>query len=349
MHISYLLISILSWLGFLIALYIRLKKTRNQHMVCYLGQDCGKVVHSQYSRFFGMPVELLGMIYYAFLGFSYAGVLLFPQLATPPVLISLFALTVAALLFSVYLILIQAFALGEWCTWCLTSAFISLLIFIISLVSIDQAILTLLGQLKPVALILHLVGVALGVGAATISDIFFFKFLKDFRISQFESDILHTLSQIIWMGLGLLILSGVGIFLPAIAVYGASSKFLTKMIIVGVIVANGVLLNLYVSPRLVSISFGQKHEHRTGELRRFRKIAFMSGAISFTSWYLTLILGGLRSIPFTVVQALGIYVALLFVAISISQIIEARFAEHAMLCLARKHAPHQGHDHTKDD
>ena len=344
-YLPYILMSVLAWLGFMVAFYIRIKKTRKQPMVCYLGQDCDKVVSSQYSKFFGIPLELMGMSYYAFLGFSYAALVLFPQLVTPLASFILFGLTFAAVLFSAYLISVQAFALREWCTWCLTSALISLIIFIISILSIDAAVIEMLARLKTVSLILHLIGVALGVGAATISDIFFFRFLKDFRISKFESEILHMLSQVVWLGLGILVLSGVGLFLPEIAQFGASSKFLTKMIIVLVIITNGVLLNLYVSPRLLDISFGQQHHHHAGELRQFRKIAFAAGSISLLSWYLTLILGALRSIPISLTQALGIYIAMLFIAISTSQIVEARFAQHAMvqLELERKHRNRSGH------
>lgn len=346
--ISYIVISVLSWTGFGICLYIYSKKSRKKPMVCYVGADCDKVVNSQYSKFFGVPLELMGMLYYAFLGLSYPAVLLFPGLSNTAFTFILFSLTVAAFLFSAYLVSIQAFAIGEWCTWCLFSAGISTVIFVISMFNIDPIVIATIASLTSVSLVLHLIGVALGVGAATISDIFFFKFLKDFRISKFESEILSTLSQIIWLGVGLLVLSGLGLFIPEIAKFGASSKFLTKMFIVVVIVLNGVFLNFYISPRLIDISFGKEHNHQAGELRMFRRVAFGSGAVSLSSWYLTLILGSLRSIPFTVAQALGIYFAVLFVAITISQIIESKFAKDALLCLERKHIPHNEHDHENE-
>ncbi|MEZ4156454.1 MAG: vitamin K epoxide reductase family protein [Candidatus Paceibacterota bacterium] len=324
----------LAWIGFFIALYIRLKKTRHQPMVCYVGSDCSKVVHSEYSKFFGLPVELLGMIYYAFLGFSYGTLLLFPQIASPAISFMLFGISLGAFLFSIYLIAIQAIALKEWCTWCICSAIITTIIFLIVVFHLNSAIIEQLAVLKPLMIILHLVGVALGVGAATISDIFFFRFLKDFRISQFESSILGILSQVVWMGVGLLVLSGVGLFLPAAATYAVSSKFLAKMGIVAIIIFNGVLLNFYISPRLMTISFGKSHHHQVGELKNFRRVAFASGAISISSWYIALILGSLKSIPITAFQMLGIYAAVIFFAVSTSQVVESRMSHQALEHLA---------------
>ncbi|MDP3880588.1 MAG: vitamin K epoxide reductase family protein [bacterium] len=343
--IPYTIIAALAWAGFFVCVYIHSKKTKNQPMLCYVGADCDKVVHSQYSKFFGIPLEYLGMIYYALLGFSYPAVLLFPSLANPTFAFILFGLTVAAFLFSIYLIAIQAFALGEWCTWCLFSAGISTIIVTITLFNVEPSVIATISKLTSISLIFHLIGIALGVGAATISDIFFFKFLKDFKISQIESEILNTLSQVIWLGIGFLLLSGLGLFLPAAATYAVSAKFITKMIVVAILIANGIFLNYYISPRLLDISFGKEHDHKEGELRTFRKVAFASGAISLTSWYTALILGALHSIPLSAAQAFAIYVAALFVTISISQIVESRMAKHALLCLERKHSPHPDHDH----
>ncbi len=177
---------------------------------------------------------------------------------------------------------------------------------------------------KIVFVFIHLVGVALGVGGATISDIFFFRFLSDLRISKWESKILHVLSEVIWVSLGLFWVSGIGLFLTNISGYLNSSKFMTKMIIIAVIMINGLVLNYYISPRLATISFKKSHKHMPGEMRRFRKVAFALGALSLTSWYLALILGMLRSIPLSVPVALGVYVLIVAGAITVSQFVENR-------------------------
>lgn len=176
--------------------------------------------------------------------------------------------------------------------------------------------------MSTVILIAHMIGVALGVGGATVSDVLFFRFLKDLKISHFEARILNTLSRIIWLGLIILIISGIGLYIPNAERLSQSSKFLTKMVVVLVILANGIALNLIVSPKLKKISFEKKHEHVTGELRRLRKIAFALGAISITSWYSALILGSLRSIPYGFLIVLSAYLLILFSAILVSQFAE---------------------------
>lgn len=177
-------------------------------------------------------------------------------------------------------------------------------------------------EYKVIFNVLHLVGVALGVGGATVTDALFFKFLKDFRISGWEARVMSMVSDVIWVGLGLLYISGVGLFLSNPEVYMASSKFLTKMLIVLVITINGIVLNAFLTPRLKHITFHQRHDHHPGELHVLRKCAFASGAISITSWYIALILGALRSIPYSVSQGIGGYLLMLALAIIGSQALE---------------------------
>lgn len=166
----------------------------------------------------------------------------------------------------------------------------------------------------------HLVGVALGLGGATITDILFFKFIKNKKISPFESKVLKTLSQVIWFALGILILSGVGLYLPYADRLNGSPKFLVKMIAVAVIILNGLVLNFVISPKISKISSSAL----------FRRLAFASGAISIVSWYSAFILGMMRSKIFSFGELLGIYIALLTLAVAGSQIFERRLARRAL-------------------
>ena len=174
---------------------------------------------------------------------------------------------------------------------------------------------------------IHVLAMALGIGLATVTDIFFFKFLKDFKISHFEKEVLRTLSQVIWLALGLVIISGIGLFLPYIGEYSESSKFIVKMLIVAVLILNGAVLNLFITPRLTAISFGGHHIHIPGELHYARKISFALGAVSIISWYTAFILGSLRSIPFSASNSFLIYLGLLVVGITGSQIMERNIAK----------------------
>ncbi|PIR87041.1 MAG: hypothetical protein COU11_02310 [Candidatus Harrisonbacteria bacterium CG10_big_fil_rev_8_21_14_0_10_49_15] len=318
--------------GFLIAAYIyHTKHNKRETLVCPIGHSCDPVVHSKYSRFLGIPVELIGMLYYALVAIAYGLLLAYPMDVTMLGRFFLVAVTTGAMFFSIYLTFIQAFNLREFCSWCLASAGLCTIIFLSTIFSLESGLILFLAESHSLLIILHTIGFAVGVGAATATDIFFFKFLKDFRISEQEAGTLHTLSQIIWAALGLVALSGLGLFWPEASTLLATDKFLVKVLVVGVIIVNGALLNLLVAPRLVNISFGVKHEHMRGELHRIRKLAFALGAISMVSWYTALILGSLHDLQFGFAQILGTYLVVLAVAIAGSQVVEAAVAKRGII------------------
>ena len=177
--------------------------------------------------------------------------------------------------------------------------------------------------LKPYWLFLHAIGFIVGLGSAIVADTLFFRFLKDLRISKEEEYILSYVGRLVVAGLIVLLISGIGIFLSDPAKYLASSKFLTKMAIVVVIACNGFILHKYLSPRLTLIEW-DKGAHAKN--RRARKLAAALGAISSTSWFSALLLGYMRSIPFSFGQVFGAYIMLLLCAIGVSQILENYFA-----------------------
>ena len=308
-----------------IVLYIISKKRRQETLVCPIGHNCDTVVKSDFSTLLGIPLEWLGLAYYTSIALGYGVSLAAPDTAFDPLL---FPLSLAAFLFSGYLTFIQAFTLKQWCTWCLGSASLSTVIFLLSSFITDFTLLQVFFQeIRPVLVIFHLFGFALGIGAATMADIFFFRFLSDLRISEQENQTLKTISQVIWVGLGVLLVSGVGIVLTDPGTYFASAKFLVKMIVVGVITVNGLFLNLYITPLLVRISFGDTHPHQPGELRHERGLAFAGGAISLTSWYTAATLGFLDKAPLPFWPLLVCYFVLLMGAIVASQLVERRIAK----------------------
>jgi len=124
---------VLGLVGFFLALYIYRKKRSQKSLVCPIGSSCTEIVYSEHSRFLGIPVEFLGMLYYAVIALSYAVFILFPGLSSSFLILSLLVVTTIAVLFSLYLTAIQAFVFKRWCTWCLFSAFLSTGIFVISL------------------------------------------------------------------------------------------------------------------------------------------------------------------------------------------------------------------------
>ncbi len=127
-------IFILGVSGFLVAWHIyKHKKPNKSPLVCPLKFDCHTVVHSDYSKFFGVPVEILGMLYYGFIFVSYLLLIFLPH-DLPSLLVGFLAtLSVIAFLFSLYLIGVQIFILKKGCFWCFVSAFICILIFILTI------------------------------------------------------------------------------------------------------------------------------------------------------------------------------------------------------------------------
>jgi uncharacterized membrane protein len=124
-------IIILSIIGFSISFYIYKNKRKKKRLICPMRSSCDKVTHSGYSKFFGVPVEILGMLYYTFIAASYT-MLSFANINLLYINAFLCAVSTIALFFSFYLFAIQLFVIKKWCTWCLFSAFISFLIFAVS-------------------------------------------------------------------------------------------------------------------------------------------------------------------------------------------------------------------------
>lgn len=123
--------------GFSLSRYIHKHKRHGKPMVCPLDFDCHTVIHSKYSKFIGIPLEYWGMAYYAVIFFAYASFIFAKNWYTNDIAASLLALTTTAFLFSLYLTSIQALILKEWCTWCLFSASICTLIFILAYAASD--------------------------------------------------------------------------------------------------------------------------------------------------------------------------------------------------------------------
>lgn len=315
--------------GFSLASYIHRKKSSGETILCPLKSDCEAVVKSDYSKFFGLPLEFFGMAYYAVIAISYGFLLFMPEYASDLFVFLVFGASLSAFLFSVYLTFIQAFVLRQWCLWCLTSAGLCTIILLSALWASQIGFVELLDKYRLTILIFHSLGAAIGLGVATVADILFFRFLKDFKISDFEAQVLRVLSQAIWLALAVIVLAGIGLYLPSAEALALSPKFLVKMIIVAVIIVNGAFLNLLVSPKLVRISFGGKHEHEAGELRRERRMAFAMGAVSIVSWYSAFILGLLKKVPLSFPVLLSIYAGLLIAAVVASRIMEKIFVKKA--------------------
>ena len=183
-----------------------------------------------------------------------------------------------------------------------------------------------LQSLFPQILTLHILAMAIGLGGATISDILFFRFLKDFRISKKEQEVLHILKNVILGSLIAVVVTGAGIYLSSTASYNASPAFAVKMIVVVVLAVNGGLLHAFVAPYLLHLNM--EHHKKMG--RKWHKLAFGLGGISFVSWYTAFGIAMMkRFLPQSFFILLGLYLLALILGVIASKLIEAYMTRRA--------------------
>jgi uncharacterized membrane protein len=124
-----LFILIVSLLGFIDASYLTVQHYRGVVPPCSIVNGCEKVLTSEYSTIFNIPVALIGAVFYFIILAT-----IFAYLDTKntkllkPILILIFLGFVASLGF----LFIQAFVLDSYCLYCLGSAITSTTLFIIS-------------------------------------------------------------------------------------------------------------------------------------------------------------------------------------------------------------------------
>jgi len=116
--------------GFLDASYLSSTYINKTNVGCFIAHGCDVVTTSVYAKLFGVPIAVLGMGYY-FLAF---GLLLTFVLTQKHFLVKwLTVLFGLAVLFSARLVYLQLAVLKEICIYCMSSAAISLILFLLTL------------------------------------------------------------------------------------------------------------------------------------------------------------------------------------------------------------------------
>ncbi|MFB6212723.1 MAG: vitamin K epoxide reductase family protein [Candidatus Magasanikbacteria bacterium] len=320
----YILVLILSFSGFLLSIYINQKKRGEDKLVCPVGASCKPVIKSKYSKFFGVNLEIWGILYYFSIFVYYS--ISFAFLDFPLQLdLFVFGLTFASFLFSLYLTFIQAFVLKEWCSWCLCSAFCSTMIFFFSSLILPEGVLNVVLQETRAIWGVHLISVALGVGVSTVLVILFMRFLRDLRVSDWESHILRIVFDLGWLSLLVYIASGGLIYLPGLASGVISPLVFLKFVVLTFVVANSAVLHFILEPKLEKISSGKPHNHQEGELLEIHKASFGLGGTLLTSWYFLFFISILRTVPLGIFSMILVYISVLLFGLFISQIAEKHF------------------------
>lgn len=125
--ISNLLIA-LSFIGLINASFLSWKHYTKKHLVCPLNDKCEKVTESKWSHIFGIRNDVLGVLYYIF-SILFVLCILFFDKSLKSIFISI---NLTAVLFSIFLLYIQARIIKKYCFYCLISAILNLFIFIFS-------------------------------------------------------------------------------------------------------------------------------------------------------------------------------------------------------------------------
>ena len=118
---------VLALVGAIDSIYLAWHHIKEKPLVCPLNHTCSVVTESKWGRIFYVRNEYIGTAYYVFVMVS--GILMY--FYTIPLLkIILLISSGGALLFSIFLVLVQKYIIKSYCFYCLISAFVSLLIFL---------------------------------------------------------------------------------------------------------------------------------------------------------------------------------------------------------------------------
>ena len=123
----------------------------------------------------------------------------------------------------------------------------------------------------------HIVGTVLGVGGATMAEVFYTKLARGGKMDETAGMLMKLTYTMLRLGMLLLVLSGFGDLLmlrfEGHTQYILGPRVLAKLVITAIILLNAILLQV-------------------------RKMPMWLGAgISFTSWYAALIIGSWRGLP----------------------------------------------------
>ncbi|MDE2188303.1 MAG: vitamin K epoxide reductase family protein [Patescibacteria group bacterium] len=122
------ILAILALIGFCDSAYLSAEHFLGAIPPCTL-QGCETVLSSGYSVIFGIPIALMGALYYFALLIMY---LLYFEARDIRALNFAMHLSVLGLICDIWFVSAQAFVIHAWCQYCLLSAFVSTVIFVLS-------------------------------------------------------------------------------------------------------------------------------------------------------------------------------------------------------------------------
>ena len=161
-------------------------------------------------------------------------------------------------------------------------------------------------------------GIALGLGSITTLYFLLYRFLNDFKLTKKEKDVFHYITQIVWFGLIMILLAGLGLFF--IEKPSPISDFRTIIIILLVLIEG--IITLFIIPHLSKLSVRRKV--LSEKLWSWRNAVLAIGAMSIFSWYTLFISDYLSPLKFSLEELLFLYTGFIITSILASQILEAK-------------------------
>jgi hypothetical protein len=147
---------------------------------------------------------------------------------------------------------------------------------------------------------IHFVGLALGLGGATVLDLMLMRYFVSDKITREKFTVFCFVSRLVNAGLIILWISGI-LFIVLYAMFEpdklANEKIWAKLAIVWVLSVNGVFIHGVVLPR-IRAEIGKPLFFTMSSIQRHVFLA--SGAVSVTSWYVPVALGALVQLNFKV-------------------------------------------------
>ncbi len=177
----------------------------------------------------------------------------------------------------------------------------------------------------------HFIGLAIGLGGATLLDLILLRFFVRSRIDESTFGIFRFSTGVVDLGLKILWLTGLG-FLFHYALFDVEKltnpKVHAKLVIVAILTLNGVFIHQVILPH-VRAQIGKTLFDGVGPVRR--SMFILSGSISAVSWYVPVALGAFSQLNFKVpaLMLLSIYGALVGVAAITMHLLVALLAKGA--------------------
>ncbi len=126
----------LSSVGFIDALYLTFEHYSGGQVTCIVTTGCDKVLTGPYSEVFGIPIALIGVLYYIFV---FSGAFLFLFGSSHKLFRLALMASAVSFLASLWFVSLQLFIVKAICFYCMISAFCSLMLFLLVILSFFHA------------------------------------------------------------------------------------------------------------------------------------------------------------------------------------------------------------------